>query len=76
MAPNWVGDCVMAEPLFVDVVLDGRIARGQTVAYRGRQILPGGGPQTTRVCTGIDGRRFMQMFKDTMANYDRAGGKA
>src|SRR3954466_11041832 len=47
--------CTMTEPLFVDVVLDGRIARGQTVAYRGRQILPGGGPETTRICTGIDG---------------------
>ena len=33
--------CTMTEPLFVDVVLDGRLARGQTVAYRGRQILPG-----------------------------------
>lgn len=68
--------CSMTEPLFVDVVLDGRIARGQTVAYRGRQILPGGGPKTTRICTGIDGRRFMQIFKDTMATYERAGGKA
>lgn len=68
--------CAMTEPLFVDVVLDGRIARGQTVAYRGRQILPGGGPKMTRICTGIDGRRFMRMFKDTMASYERSGAKA
>ncbi|WP_274626295.1 nucleoside hydrolase [Arvimicrobium flavum] len=68
--------CRMTEPLFVDVVLDGRIARGQTVAYRGRQILPGGGPKTTRICTDIDGRRFMQMFKDTMTKYERAGDAA
>lgn len=68
--------CRMTEPMFVDVVLDGRVARGQTVAYRGRQILPGGGPKTTRICTDIDGRRFLQMFKDTMARYERAGAAA
>jgi purine nucleosidase len=64
--------CTMTEPLFVDVVLEGRIARGQTVAYRGRQILPGSGARTTRICTGIDGRRFMNLFKDTLTRYDRA----
>ncbi len=63
--------CAMTEPLFVDVVLDGRIARGQTVAYRGRQILPRSGPKTTRICTGIDGRRFLSIFKETMARYER-----
>lgn len=63
--------CTMTEPTFVDVVLDGRIARGQTVAYRGRQILPGGGPKRTRICTGIDGRRFLSIFKETMVRYDR-----
>ena len=68
--------CTTTEPLFVDVVLDGRVARGQTVAYRGRQILPGGGPRTTRICTGIDGRRFLSIFKETMARYERAGPKA
>lgn len=41
------------EPLFADVVLDKGVARGQTVAYRGHQILPGGeGPKTTRIATG------------------------
>jgi purine nucleosidase len=68
--------CTMTEPLFVDVVLDGRLARGQTVAWRGRQILPGGGPKTTRICTGIDGRRFLQIFKETMARYERPGAAA
>lgn len=64
--------CAMTEPRFVDVVLDGRLARGQTVAFHGRQILPGGGPATTRICTGIDGRRFMRLFKDTIGLYERA----
>jgi purine nucleosidase len=65
--------CRMSEPLFVDVVLDGRIARGQTVAYRGRQLLPGGGPKTTRICTEIDGRRFMKLFKETITRYATPG---
>ena len=61
--------CSMSEPVFVDVVLNGGVARGQTAAYRGRQLLPGGGPSTTRICTSIDGRRFMKIFKDTVARY-------
>lgn len=64
--------CTMTEPLFCDIVLDGRVARGQTVAYRGRQLLPGGGPKTTRICTDIDGRRFMKLFKETIALYGKA----
>jgi purine nucleosidase len=63
--------CTMTEPLFVDVALDDRIARGQTVAYRGRQILPGGGPETTRICTGVDGRRFLRIFKEAILRYER-----
>jgi purine nucleosidase len=64
--------CTMTEPLFCDIVLDGRVARGQTVAYRGRQLLPGGGPKTTRICTDIDGRRFMKLFKETIVRYQTA----
>ncbi|OLP60899.1 nucleoside hydrolase [Xaviernesmea oryzae] len=61
------------DPLFMDVVLEKGVARGQTVAYRGHQILPGGdGPKTTRIATGLDGRRFLDMFKTTMARYARA----
>ena len=57
--------------LFCDVVLEKGVARGQTVAYRGFQILPGGGPRTTRIATGLDGRRFRDMFKTAMALYAR-----
>lgn len=60
---------VTTAPLFADVVLEKGVARGQVVAYRGHQILPGGGPETTRVATGLDGRRFLDMFKTTMARY-------
>jgi purine nucleosidase len=64
--------CEMTEPLFVDVILQEGIARGQTVAYRGHQILTSDGPKTTRICTSIKGRRFMNLFKDTIALYERA----
>ncbi|WP_210490869.1 nucleoside hydrolase [Microvirga antarctica] len=64
--------CEMTDPLFVDVVLQEGIARGQTVAYRGHQILTSDGSKTTRICTSIKGRRFMTLFKDTMALYERA----
>ncbi len=60
------------EPLFVDVLTDGSVARGQTVAYRGFQILPGGGPKTTRIGTDLEGRRFLDIFKNTIARYERA----
>jgi purine nucleosidase len=63
--------CTMSEPLFVDVALNDRVARGQTVAYRGRQILPGGGPKTTRICVDVNGRRFLRIFKETMLRYER-----
>ena len=61
----------LTEPLFVDVLIDGRVSRGQTVAYRGFQILPGGGPKTTRIGTDLEGRRFLDMFKETIARYER-----
>jgi purine nucleosidase len=66
----------LTAPLFVDVVLEGRIARGQTVAYRGRQILSGGGPKTTRIATDLDGRRFLNLFKTTIARYGRPACEA
>lgn len=65
--------CTMTEARHVEVILDGGTTRGQTVAYHGRQILPGGGPETTRICTDIDGRRFMRLFKDAIARYERGG---
>ena len=53
--------CTMTEPLFVDVVLDGRIARGQTVAYRGRQLLPAGGPKSN---SNLHGHRRAPLHGD------------
>jgi purine nucleosidase len=58
-------------PLFADVVIEKGVARGQTVAHRGRQLLPASGPKTTRIAQTLDGKRFLKMFKDTMALYER-----
>lgn len=66
--PDLVGTTA---PLFADVVIEKGVARGQTVAHRGRQLLPAVGPKTTRIAQTLDGRRFLKMFKDTMALYER-----
>lgn len=63
--------CERTERLFVDVETEGKIARGQTVAYRGYQILSWTGIPNTRICTSIDGRRFIKLFKDTIAEYSK-----
>ena len=58
----------MSEPLFVDVALSERLVRGQTVAFRGRQILPFSGPETTRICENLDGRKFLSLFKTAIGS--------
>ncbi|WP_421850483.1 nucleoside hydrolase [Oricola sp.] len=53
----------MSKPRFVDVALSERLVRGQTVAFTGRQILEFEGPATSRICQGLDGRSFLELFK-------------
>jgi purine nucleosidase len=60
----------MSEPLFVDVALHERLVRGQTVAFRGNQILSFEGPATTRVCHGLDGAAFLKLFKGAIGALD------
>jgi hypothetical protein len=38
-------------------------------------ILPGAGTATTRICTAIDGRRFLRLFKHAIARYERAAAR-
>ncbi len=64
--------CTYSEPLYCEVALEGWLTRGQTVAWRGRQILKGGGAKTTRIAETIDGKRFLGLFKTAMARYERA----
>lgn len=58
----------LGPPVFCDVVLDGGLARGQICAHLGRHILPGGGPQTTRIAMDIDGRALRALFTSVQAH--------
>ncbi len=60
----------MSAPLFVDVALHERLVRGQTVAFRGHQILDFEGPSTTRICHGLDGAAFLRLFKGAIGALD------
>ncbi len=64
----------MTEPLFVDVALSERLVRGQTVAHRGRQILPFERPRTSRICENLDGRAFLAAFKAALVALDAPAG--
>ena len=57
--------------MIIDAHADYTTAPPELQAYRGRQILPGGGPKTTRIAETLDGKRFLKLFKDTMALYGR-----
>ncbi|MCC7319652.1 MAG: nucleoside hydrolase [Rubellimicrobium sp.] len=65
----------MSAPLHVDVALSERLVRGQTVAHRGRQILPFDGPQTTRICEGLDGAAFLKGFRQALRDLDRRSAR-
>lgn len=60
----------MTAPLQVDVALHERLVRGQTVAHRGRQILAFDGPQSVRICEGLDGAAFLRGFKQALTALD------
>lgn len=64
--------CEYTPYTFVDVELEGKMTRGQTVAYFGNQILKqeGNRPKNTRIAKSIDGKRFMNMFVETIINGD------
>ncbi|TCL57955.1 purine nucleosidase [Kineothrix alysoides] len=60
--------CEYTEKVFVDVELEGDIARGQTVAYFGKQIVrnPKKEHKNTRIARSIDGKKFMDLFVKTI----------
>ncbi|MFW5992176.1 MAG: nucleoside hydrolase [Halanaerobiaceae bacterium] len=61
--------CTISDPIYVDVETEGRLTRGQTIPHRGEQIFKFNGKPNTRICTAVDGNRFMRLFKDTIADY-------
>jgi inosine-uridine nucleoside N-ribohydrolase len=54
-------------PAHVAVELEGRLARGLTVADRGLALLPPAGPPNARVAIDTDVERFRALFLDRMA---------
>lgn len=64
--------CEYTPYTFVDVELEGKMSRGQTVAYFGNQILrqEKSKPQNTRIAKSVDGKRFMNMFVDAIIDGD------
>lgn len=57
------------EPVFVDVELEGELTRGQTIAFYGKQInkYPMKEHKNTKIATKVDGKRFMDMFTETLS---------
>lgn len=67
------GLCEYTEPVFVDVELEGDLARGQTVAYFGEQIIknPLKEHRNVRIAKSIRGRNFMDLFVKTILEQER-----
>ena len=60
--------CEYTEPVFVDIELDGELARGQTIAYFGEQIVKNAKKEhrNVRIAKSIQGKRFMDLFVKTI----------
>ena len=60
--------CKYTERTIVDVELDGELTSGQTISYFGRQIIRTdiGKPRNTRIACSVDGKRFMNLFVETL----------
>ena len=72
-APDLV---TMTEPLFVDVVLDeGCRARPDRSRIGAGKCCRAAGRRRRASAPTLDGQRFLRLFKDTMARYERAGAE-
>jgi purine nucleosidase len=62
--------CTYSEKVYVDVEVEGRLSRGQTVAFFGKQSLEyeGSENKNVRIAQSVDAKRFMNMFVDTLSN--------
>lgn len=63
--------CGMTERIYVDIELDGKLTRGQAIAFTGFQIVSEAGKKNTRICTSIDGLRFRNMFKEAISSFSK-----
>lgn len=60
--------CKYSDKVYVDVELEGELARGQTIAYFGRQILKNEkvSMKNVRIAQSVEGKRFMNLFVETI----------
>lgn len=60
--------CKYTARTFVDVELEGRLTSGQTIAYFGYQIIrtDEGKPRNIRIAESVEGKRFMNLFVETL----------
>lgn len=65
--------CKYTEPVHVDVELEGRLTRGQTVPFFGYQInkYPEREKKNVRIAVSVEGKRFMNLFTDTLIHASR-----
>lgn len=63
--------CEYTEPVFVDVELEGKMTRGQTIAYFGHQIVknPLAENKNLRIAKKVYGKRFMNDFIGTLTGH-------
>ncbi len=60
--------CTYTDSVFVDVELEGKLTRGQTIAYFGYQILKNEcvSEKTTKIARTVAGKRFMNDFVEKL----------
>lgn len=65
--------CRYSDPVHVDVELEGKLTRGQTIAFFGYQInkYPEREHKNVRIAFSIDGKRLMNLFTDTIIKGSR-----
>lgn len=67
------GLCCYTERVHVEVELEGRLTRGQTIAFWGCQInkYPEREKRNIRIAVSVEGKRFMNQFIDTLIKGSR-----
>lgn len=62
--------CTYTKRCHVEVALEGRLTRGQTIAFNGIQIYdyPNRKMENVRIAQTVEGKKFMNLFVDTIVN--------
>ena len=62
--------CTYTKRCHVEVALEGRLTRGQTIAFNGIQIYdyPNRKMKNVRIAQTVEGKKFMNLFVDTIVN--------